>query len=90
MDCLRYLLDLLQRGHKFKILTDCNHCIGVSRKKLFDFGGFFKEDLVNGFSWRGGSQYLPIEECHTKELVRKIFNLTDEEYKILESYYEEL
>lgn len=88
MNCLTHLLDLLDRGHQFKILYDGNHCIGVNENKLFDFGGFFKKDLMSGFSWYGGSTYQPIEETLSVETVRKVFKLTDEEYKILEKYYE--
>lgn len=88
MDCLRYLLDLLDRGHKFKILYDGNHCIGVSETKLFDFGGFFKKDLINGFSWKGGSEYLPIEDSLEKERVCLSFKLTEKEFNILKDYYE--
>lgn len=84
MNCLTYLLDLLERGHNFKILYNGNHCIGVNDTKLFDFGNFFKNDLLNGKQ----AAYTPIETYHTKEVILKIFNLTDKEYNIIKKYYD--
>lgn len=88
MNCLTYLIDLLERGHKFKILYDGNHCIGVSETKLFDFGGYFKRDLLRGFSWKGGDAYFPIEDFHSEDSVNRIFTLTDKEKNILKTYYD--
>jgi len=87
VNCLTYLLDLWQRGHRFTILTNENHFIGVNDKKIFELGDSFKKDLILGYSLRGGNSYLPIE-IGGKERFRKIFNLTEEQYKILEEYYE--
>ena len=84
MNCLTYLLDLWNRGHRFKILYNGDHCIGVSSKKIFDFGNFFKEDLLNN---KQGA-YTPIETWHTSETIFKIFSLTNKEDEIIKDYYE--
>lgn len=88
MNCLTYLLDLWGRGHRFRILTNQDHCIGVNNKKIFELGDTFKNDLLSGYSLNGGQKYLPLEEGLTKEIIRKTFGLTDLEYIILEDYYE--
>ena len=84
MDCLRYLLDLLNRGHSFTILYNGDHCIGVNEKKIFDFGNFFKKDLLN----RTHLNYIPLEENHSKETVIKVFNLNKKEQEIIEKYFD--
>lgn len=88
INCLTYLLDLWQRGHRFTILTNVDHYIGVNEKKIFELGNTFKKDLMSGYALTGGSSYERIETAHKKETVKKIFNLTEEQYKILEEYYE--
>lgn len=87
MSCLTYLLQLLEQGHKFIILENGNHYIGVNDKKIFELGDTFKKDLQLGYSLRGGNNYLPIEKCHEKETVKKIFNLDERYSKILDEYY---
>ena len=84
MNCLTYLLDLYERGHRFVIYYDSNHCYGVNEYKLFDYGNGFKKELVLG----GGRNYTTLESAHKKETVRKIFKLTEKQYKTLEEYYE--
>lgn len=83
MNCLTHLLDLISRGHKFSILYDGNHCIGVNETKLFDFGNFLKKDFLN----RNKINFTPIEEWHSKETIAKIFSLTELEKEILYDYY---
>ena len=84
MNCLTYLLDLWSQGHKFTIFYNGNHCCGVNEKKLFDLDGGFKKDMLNGYA----DMYLPLENCHSKEVVKKIFNLDERYSKIIDEYYE--
>jgi len=83
MDCLRYLLLLLEQGHKFKIFYNSNHCCGVNKNKMFDLDNGFKKDMLLGYA----DMYLPLEQCHNKETVIKIFNLDERYSKILDEYY---
>lgn len=83
-NCLTYLLDLWQRGHRFKIFYDGCHAMSMNEKKVFDLNNTFKKDFLSG----KGNRYILLEKSHNKETVRKIFNLTEEQYKILEDYYE--
>lgn len=83
-NCLLFLLDLWQRGHKFKIFYDGCHCFALNEKKVFDLNNTFKKDFLAG----KGNRYILLENSHDKETVKKIFNLTEEQYKILEEYYD--
>ena len=47
----------------------------------------FKKDLINGYSPRGADSVIPME-IGGKERIKRIFNLDEEQYKILENYYE--
>lgn len=85
MDCLRYLLDLVERGHRFTILGNENHYIGVNDKKIFELGNTFKKDLQAGYSFFGANNYIPLENGD-KERIEKIFDL-EEKYCILLSEY---
>lgn len=87
MDCLRYLLLLLEQGHKFVILSNEDHYIGVNDKKIFELGGAFKKDLQLGYSFMGGNKYLPLK-IGEKERIKKIFNLDERFSKTIEQYYE--
>ena len=87
INCLLYLLDLWKRGHRFVILTNEDHYIGVNNKKIFELGDSFKKDLINGYSLRGADSFIPIE-IGGKERIKRIFNLDEEQYKILENYFE--
>lgn len=87
MNCLTHLLKLWNEGHRFQINYNGNHCYGVNKNKIFELGSEFKEDLIRGFSARGSNKYSPIEMWHTKEVISKIFKLTEEQIKILENYY---
>lgn len=86
MNCLTYLLDLWRRGHKFQILYDSNHCVGVNKKKIFDFGDFLKKDFLSGEK----INYQRLEHSHSKETVVKIFKLNELDAKTLEEYYASL
>lgn len=88
MNCLTYLLLLLESGHKFKILGNGNHYIGVNSKKILELGDTFKKDLQMGYSFMGGNSYLLLEKCHDKKTVKKIFNLDERFSKIIDEYYE--
>lgn len=85
MDCLRYLIDLYWSGHRFSILYDGNHCIGVNEKKIFEIGNTFKKHLLNQSP--GKAKYLNLEESISLDVAKKIFNLTPEETAKLNSYY---
>lgn len=83
MNCLTYLLQLWDQGHRFTIFYDGNHCCGVSDKKLFDLNSTFKKDMMDG----NAGMYLPLENCHSKEVTKRIFNLGYKHSKILDEYY---
>ena len=87
-NCLTYLLDLWKSGHRFKLLYNGSHCVSANEKRIFELGNEFKKDLMRGFSARGSNEYTPIELWHSKETIKKIFNLNEEDYKSLEEYYE--
>ncbi len=86
MNCLTYLLQLWDQGHRFVILGNENHYIGVNDKKIFELGDTFKKDLQAGYSLRGGNNYIPLE-IGGKERIKKIFNLDYKHSKILDEYY---
>lgn len=81
MNCLKYLLQLRIKKHKFDIYYNGNHCIGVNKLDMFDYQGMFKKEITSGSELMGN--YLPIEQYHTKEQLREMFNLTEEEFKVL-------
>lgn len=83
-NCLTYLLRLWGEGHRFKILYDGNHCIGVNNKKIFDLNNQFKEDLLLGYA----NRYTDIKVWHSLETIIKIFNLTEENKELITEYYE--
>ncbi len=89
MDCLRHLLTLYNEGHRFIILGNENHYIGVNDKKIFELGNTFKKDLQAGYSLNGGNNYIPLE-IGAKERIKKIFNLNEDYSKILDEYFAEL
>lgn len=84
MNCLTYLLQLWEQGHRFTIFYDGNHCCGVNDKKLFDLNGTFKKDMLLGEGFR----YEKLQNCHEKETVKKIFNLDNRYSKLIDNYYE--
>lgn len=78
MDCLRYLLQLWERGERFKIFYDANHTYGLQNGLIFDFD----------FRQRGDeSKYLLLEKSHNLETVIKIFELDERFSNLLEEYY---
>ena len=86
MNCLTYLLQLWEQNHRFIILGNENHYIGVNDNKIFELGNTFKKDLQLGYSLRGGNNYIPLE-IGDKERIKKIFNLDERYGKILDEYY---
>jgi len=86
-NCLTHLLNLWLEGHRFIILTNEDHFIGVNNKKIFELGDAFKKDLQLGYSLGGGNSYLPLEKGG-KERIKKIFNLSEKYSKILDEYYD--
>jgi hypothetical protein len=79
MDCLRYLLDLIDDGKNLELFYNGDHVYGVNEDSLiYDYN----------FDLRGYEyNYLPIEKCHTKEVLKRIFNLDEYYSKILDNYY---
>lgn len=81
MNCLKYLLQLRLKKHKFDIYYNSDHCIGISDLTIFDYNGILRTELKEGSSLL--TNYSPIEEYHDKETLKKLFNLTEEEYSVL-------
>lgn len=90
MNCLEFLLDLWHRGHRFKILYNGNHCIGVSEKKIFELGSSFKKDLMAGYSISGGDCYLPIENSYDIEALQRSFRMNDFYLEVARDYYDSI
>jgi hypothetical protein len=83
MNCLTYLLTLIEREVDLKLFYDGNHVVGFGLVEVFDFNNI----------WLDGSnkhKYLPIEECHDSKTLKKIFNLNEDYSKILDEYFAEL
>ena len=76
MNCLTYLLELLSQDVQMKILYNSNHCIGVSEKKIYDFGNYFKKELLEGCNLK----YTPIEDNHDLEAVIRSFEMKNKKY----------
>lgn len=85
MNCLTYLLDLLNSGNEFIILYNGDHCIGVNVKKIFEVNSTFKLSLIKGCPL--SKNYSRIEEFHSLETIIDIFNLKPEDKEILTNYY---
>lgn len=81
MNCLRYLLQLKLKKHKFDIFYNGTHCIGVNDLNIFDYQGMFKTEIKEKSNLVGN--YLPIKEYHDKKTLKELFNLTEEEYSVL-------
>jgi hypothetical protein len=79
MNCLTYLLDLWDKGHRFSILYNSDHCIGVNKSETFDLGNCIHKNLLKNLK--------PIKEVHSKDTIKYIFNLSEVESEILDSYY---
>jgi len=85
MNCLTYLLQLWEQGHRFIILGNENHYIGVNDKKIFELGDTFKKDLQLGYSLNGGNSYIPLVFGDEKRL-KKIFDLDERHNNLLIQY----
>lgn len=79
MNCLTYLLDLWRKGERFEIRYSGDHCLGVNEYMIYDLGNC---------EYESSSPFLPLEKCHTKEIISKIFELNELNAKTLEEYYE--
>ena len=87
MNCLTYLLKLISQGVKMKIFYNGDHCIGVSEKKIYDLGNYFKKELLKGCNLK----YTPIEDNHDLEAVIRSFEIKEQEYiEQLKKYYKSL
>ncbi len=86
MNCLEHLLTLFEQGHRFIILGNENHYIGVNDQRIFELGNIFKKDLQAGYSLMGGNSYIPLE-IGGKERIKKIFNLNERYSNLLDDYY---
>lgn len=78
MNCLTYLLDLWRQGQRFKIVYNGQHVIGINEYIIYDLENSFIEN---------NSPYLPLEKCHSKETIIKIFDLVEKDIKTLKQYY---
>lgn len=85
MNCLTYLLDLLDKGCSLVILYNGDHCIGVNEQEIFEVNNTFKLGLLNDSSL--SRNYSRIEVFHDLETLIKIFNLKKEDSEILTNYY---
>ena len=87
MNCLTYLLKLISQGVQMKIFYNGDHCIGVSEKKIYDLGSYFKKELLKGYNLK----YTPIEDNHDLEAVIRSFEMRDKKYtEQITKYYENL
>ena len=79
VNCLTYLLDLIDDGEELELFYNGDHVYAIDVDYLIhDYD----------FRMRGDeSKYLPIEKCHTKEIIKKIFNLDENYSKILDNYF---
>ena len=85
MNCLTHLLELFNQGHRFVLITNEDHFVGVNDKKIFELGDAFKKDLQRGYSIGGGDRYLPLD-INNIERIKKSFKLDDKYSQILDDY----
>ena len=78
MNCLKYVLQNYRDD--LMILYNGDHVIALGYNLFLDYNSQFKGNPKN-------NPYLPLEKSHNKETVKRIFELTEEESKILEKYY---
>jgi len=77
-NCLTYALNLWSKDNELEILYDGNHVIAVEGGLIFDYD----------FRQRGDeSKYLPLQNCHKKETIKRIFNLNEKNCKIIDKYF---
>ena len=87
MNCLTYLLELLSQGVQMKILYNGDHCIGVSNKKIYDLGNYFKKELLECCNLK----YIPIEDNYSLEVIIRSFEIKDKKFiEQITKYYESL
>lgn len=89
MNCLIYLLDLIEKDYKFIILSNENHYIGVSNDYIHELGNIFKKDLKLGYSLNGGNNYIPIITDGYARIV-KSFKLDAHYSKLLNNYFKNI
>ena len=85
MNCLTHLLELFNQGHRFVLITNEDHFVGVNDKKIFELGDAFKKDLQRGYSIGGGDRYLPLD-IEDIERIKRVFKLDDKYSQILDDY----
>lgn len=78
INCLTYLLNIWQKGQRFIILYNGDHTIGDDKGLIFDFDYKQRGDI---------NKYIPLEKCHEKETIKKIFNLDENYSKIIDEYF---
>lgn len=83
MNCLKYVLTLY-KDHKCKILYNGNHVIGVSEFTIFDYQNLFKKELLAKSPLV--KNYSPIQEWHNYNIIKRLFNLNDNEIKTYIEY----
>ena len=76
MNCLTYLLKLISQGVELKIFYNGEHCIGVSEKKIYDLGNYFKKELLECCNLK----YTPIEYNHSLEVIIRSFEMKEKKY----------
>ena len=87
MNCLTYLLKLISQGVQMKIFYNVDHCIGVSNKKIYDLGNYFKKELLKGCNLK----YTPIEDNHSLEVIIRSFEMKDKKHiEQITKYYESI
>ena len=78
-NCLTYLLDLIDDGEELELFYNGDHVYAIDLDNLIhDY-----DDIMRGDE----RKYLPIEKCHTKEVIKQIFNLDENYCKILDKYF---
>lgn len=81
MSCLIYLLDIIDDGTYLDLFYNSDHFYATDLdNRIYDY-----DDKMRGDE----KKYLPIEQCHTKETIKKIFNLDENYSKIIDEYFGE-
>lgn len=81
MNCLKYVLQNYRDD--LNILYNGDHIIAFGEDLFLDYKSQFKatpREMI----------YILLEKSHDKKTVERIFELTEEESKILESYYDKV
>lgn len=88
INCLTHLLELWSQGHRFTILYNNNHCIGVNNKSMFELGSIFKMELLGVLPIKGGNAYLPIQDVIGHDVICKIFDLRYRHSELMREYFD--